>query len=154
MTGAVAKLAGSSNLEILDQSSFFSTLTRAQRGRIAQIAKLVNYPIQGEIYKLGEQAACCYVLVQGIVRFKLEAAGRSTSAGDFIRSGDVFGWSALVRNAQRRLGTASCVTACSILAIDGNEILKLMDRDTAMGYAVMTQVSQLMTSTLTALAAG
>ena len=29
-----------------------------------------------------------------------------------------------------------------------------MDRDTAMGYAVMTQVSQLMTSTLTALAAG
>jgi len=154
MTGAVAKLAGSSNLEILDQARFFSTLTGAQRDRIARIAKLVDYPSQRDIYKLGDKAACCYVLVRGVVRFKLEAAGRSTSAGDFIRSGDLFGWSALVRNAQRRMGTATCVAACSVLTIDGDEILHLMDRDTAMGYAVMAQVSLLMTSTLTALAAG
>ncbi len=154
MTGAVAKRAGSGNLEILEQARFFSTLTRTQRREIAQIAKLLDYPSQCDIYQLGDDAASCYVLVRGVVRFSLGAAGRSTSAGDFIRSGDLFGWAALVRNAQRRNGTASCVTTCSVLAIDGGELLHLMDLDNAMGYAVMTQVSLLITSTLTALAAG
>jgi CRP-like cAMP-binding protein len=140
--------------EILEQAAFFSSLTPAQRGRIAQIGDLLDYPSKCDIYKLGDKAECCYVLVRGVVRFKLELAGRSTPAGDFIRSGDLFGWAALLRNGQRRMGTASCVTPCSVLPINGDKLLQLMDADNTMGYRVMTQVSLLITSTLTALAAG
>ncbi len=154
MTAAVKKPASPSNLDILEHAGFFSMLTRAQRGQIARIARLVEHPSQYEIYKLGDDAVCCYVLVHGIVRFKLEAAGRCTSAGDLIRNGDLFGWSALLGNAQRRKGTASCVSACSVLTIDGTELVGLMDQDTVMGYSIMTQLSLLITSTLTALAAG
>lgn len=154
MTETVERRVQSSNLEILEQARFFSSLRPTQRSQVAQISKVVDYPIRCDIYQLGDKATFCYVLARGVVRFRLEAAGRSTTAGDFIRSGDLFGWAALVRNAQRRNGTASCVTACSVLAIDGGELLELMDRDSEMGYVVMTQVSLLITSTLTALAAG
>ena len=154
MIEAAAKLAGASIPEVLEQASMFCTLTRAQRGHIAQIATLVDYPSRCDIYRLGDVAECTYVLVHGVVRFKLQLGDRSTPAGDLIRSGELFGWSGIVRNARRRMGTASCVTPCTILAIDGDRFLQLMDQDSAVGYAVMSHVNVLITSTLTALAAG
>jgi toluene monooxygenase system ferredoxin subunit len=155
MIEAVAKLGNPGIVEVLEQAPPFSTLTRAQRSRIAQISELVDYPSQCDMYRLGDDADCVYVLVRGVVRFKLELGDRSTPAGDVIRSGEFFGWAAMVRGGtRRRVGTASCVTACSVLAIHGDKLLQLMDQDNAIGYAVMTHVNVLVTSTLTALAAG
>ncbi|MEO5766563.1 MAG: cyclic nucleotide-binding domain-containing protein [Casimicrobiaceae bacterium] len=153
-TEAVARLSGPAVQEILAQALPFSTLTRSQRGHIAQLSEFVDYPSQCEMYKLGDSADCCYVLVRGVVRFKLQLGDRWTPAGDLIRSGELFGWAAVVRDARRRMGTGSCMTACTVLAINGDKLLQLMDDDNAIGYAVMSHVNLLITSTLTSLAAG
>lgn len=155
MSEAIARVAHAGIAEVLDQAPPFSRLTRAQRGRIAQISEIVDYPSQCDLYRLGDVAEQVYVLVRGVVRFRLELGDRSTSAGGPIKSGDFFGWAAVVRGGtRRRVATASCVTGCSVLAINGDKLLQLMDQDTAIGYAVMTHVNFLITSTLTALAAG
>ncbi len=155
MVGAVAGLAGSvSPLEVIEQAGFFSSLTPGQRGRIATIAKALEFPTRRDIYKLGDSAEFCYVLVRGMVRFNLPVGNRTAAAGEIIRSGELFGWAALIRSAQRRMGTASCVTDCGVIAIDGNALLQQMDLDHSLGYAIMNRVCLLTTSTITALVTG
>lgn len=154
MAEASPSLAGSSPLEVVEHASFFSALTTRQRERVASVAKTVEFPGRSDIYKLGDRAEFCYVLVRGMVRFNLALGNRTASAGEMIRSGDLFGWAALIRSAQRRIATASCVTPCTIVAIEGDALLDLMDGDHSLGYAIMSQVSLLVTSTIAALVTG
>jgi CRP-like cAMP-binding protein len=53
-----------------------------------------------------------------------------------------------------RIATASCVTPCTVLAIDGDTLNDLMEQDTALGFQLMKQLNLLVTRTLTAFAAG
>jgi CRP-like cAMP-binding protein len=149
-----ASLAGLSPFEVIEQASFFASLTTSQRRRVASVGKMVEFPSHRDIYKLGDEAQCCYVLVRGVVRFNLALGNRTAAAGAIIRSGELFGWAALIRNAQRRIATASCVTDCGVVAIEGNSLLRLMDDDHSLGYAIMSRVSLLITSTITALVTG
>ena len=71
-----------------------------------------------------------------------------------MRRGEVFGWAALTPSCNLRIATASCLTPCSLLAVDGAGLMAHMEQDHTLGYRVMTQVTRLITSTLTAFAGG
>jgi toluene monooxygenase system ferredoxin subunit len=140
--------------EILASASFFRRMTSEQRAVLASLTDLHELPAGTEIYKVGDEAHFLYVLVDGMVRFSLPMGQRQATAGEIIRRGEVFGWAALIEGAQRRIATASCITACTALAIDGRMLIRLMANDHSLGYAVMREVSLLISSTLTAYAAG
>ena len=155
MADVVADLANwTLPLEVIEQSGFFSSLAPEQRENVASVAKFQEFPARSDIYRLGDTAVFSYVLVRGVVRFNLPIGNRTAAAGEIIRRGEFFGWAALVRGVQRRMGTASCVTACGVIAIDGEALLRFMDRDHSLGYAVMSGVSLLTASTITALVTG
>ncbi len=139
---------------ILARASFFRRMSPEQRAVLASLADLQELPAGTEIYKVGDEAHFLYVLVDGMVRFGLPMGQRQATAGEIIRRGEVFGWAALIEGAQRRIATASCITACTALAIDGRLLIRLMANDHSLGYAVMREVSLLISSTLTAYAAG
>ncbi len=103
---------------------------------------------------MGDAVDHFYVLADGMVRFTLGLGKRDTAAGDIIRRGDVFGWAPLVEGHTRRIATAYCLTACSVLAIDGAELIALMEADLGLGYALMKKLAVLLTSELVAFAAG
>lgn len=138
----------------LGTSAFFADLTAEQLRSLARLFRVEDYPQGSEIYNLGDRATDFYVLMDGLVRFTIGRGGRQASAGEVIRSGQVFGWAAVVERAQRRIATAYCLTPCKVLAADGNELLKLMDQDHSMGYHVMKQLTLLITGELTAFASG
>jgi len=140
--------------EVIGQARFFSSLTRAQRARVASFAKTREYAGRSDIYRLGDPAVSCYVLVRGMVRFTVPLGNRSATAGEIFRSGELFGWAALIRSKQHRMGTASCVSDCSVVEVDGDALLGLMDQDHSLGYALMSRVTLLMTSTITAIVTG
>lgn len=140
--------------EVLAQARFFSGLTRAQLDRVSAIARVERFPQDTRIYNLGDNADNFFVLADGMVRFTLGLGKRETSAGEIIRRGDVFGWAALIESAQKRIATAFCLTACEVIALDGNDLIALMENDHDIGYAIMKQLSVLLTSELTSFAAG
>ena len=151
-TAPGAAIAG--ELDVLGEARFFSGLARAQLARLALLARRAHYPQDTRIYSLGDPAEDFYVLADGMVRFTLGVGRRDTSAGEIIRRGEVFGWAALVETTQRRIATAYCLTACHVLALDGAKLLALMEEDHSLGYALMKQLSILLTSELKAFAAG
>jgi toluene monooxygenase system ferredoxin subunit len=139
---------------VLGQARFFAGLSAAQLGRVAALGRMRSFPQDTRIYTIGDAVDYFYVLAEGMVRFTLGLGKRETTAGDIIRRGDVFGWAPLVEGHTRRIATAYCLTACSVVAIDGSELVALMDAELGLGYALMKKLAVLLTSELTSFAAG
>lgn len=154
MSVAAIKPAPGSVPSVLGQARFFSALTPAQLERVTALARVERFPQDTRIYNLGDKADDFFVLADGMVRFTLGLGKRETSAGEIIRRGEVFGWAALIESAQKRIATAFCLTACDVIALNGNELIALMESDNSLGYTVMKQLSVLLTSELTSFAAG
>lgn len=139
---------------VLGQARFFTGLSAAQLGRVAALGRMRSFPQDTRIYTIGDAVDYFYVLAEGMVRFTLGLGKRDTTAGDIIRRGDVFGWAPLVEGHTRRIATAYCLTACSVVAINGSELVALMDDELGLGYALMKKLAVLLTSELTSFAAG
>jgi CRP-like cAMP-binding protein len=139
---------------LLGEARFFSGLSRPQLERVAAIARMRAFPQDTRIYTVGDAVDDFYVLADGMLRFTLGLGKRDTSAGDIIRRGEVFGWAPLVEGHPRRIATAYCLTACEVVAIDGAALNRLMEADSALGYALLKKLAVLLTSELVAFAAG
>src|SRR6185503_15938986 len=82
---------------------------------------------------------------------RVAALGRARSFPQDTRIytvGDVFGWAPLVEGHPRRIATAYCLTACEVIAIDGEALVRLMEGDPAFGYALLRKLAVLLTSEL------
>lgn len=139
---------------VLSQTDFFKELSAAQIVRIAALSEIQDCGEGQQIYRLGEPARAVYVLMKGNVRMAIAFGGRNANAGDIVRRGEVFGWAALTPRCNLRIATASCLTPCVFLAIDGASLIELMEQDHTLGYILMKQLTQLITGTLTAFAVG
>lgn len=139
---------------ILSQTGFFRDLSTEQLRKVAGLSRMQARGEGEQIYGIGEPAVSAYVLVDGMVRLAIGLGTRSASAGDILRRGQVFGWAALTPASNLRIATATCLTPCRFLALDGAELIALMDQDHTLGYRVMTRLNRLITGTLTAFAAG
>jgi len=143
-----------SGVEIVAATGFFAELTPAQRERVAALGHIETYRQDGQIYDIGDAATDFYVLVDGMVRFSIGLGSRRAAAGQVLRRGEVFGWAALVEQAPKRIASASCISPCSVLAINGDQLLLLMEADHSLGYRLMKQLNALITGNLTAFASG
>ena len=152
MTNESAKVL--TPVAILSQTAFFRELTPGQIERVAALSEMQQCERGQQVYRIGEPAKAIYVLVQGTVRMAVDFGGRNASAGDVVRRGEVFGWAALTPSCNLRIATASCLTPCSFLAVDGAGLVRLMEHDHTLGYRVMKQLTLLITGTLTAFAGG
>jgi toluene monooxygenase system ferredoxin subunit len=152
LSGAAAAEAGCA--DILAHTGFFSDLSPQQVQQTSQLARIEEYPQSSRIYGLGEPASDLYVLVDGMVRFTIGLGSRQTHAGQILKRGEVFGWAALVETAPKRIASALAITPCTVLVINGNQLLILMNQDHTLGYRLMSQLNALITGNLTAFASG
>jgi len=140
--------------DIIAQIGFFTGLGAGQIEQISAIGRIEEYPQDSRIYTIGETAADFYVLVDGMVRFTIGLGNRQTHAGQILKRGEVFGWAALVESAQKRIASALAITPCTVIAMNGDQLLMLMDQDHSLGYRIMKQLNVLITGNLTAFASG
>lgn len=139
---------------LLTQAKFFSDLGPAQRLQLAAISRIEHHAEGAPVYKIGDAAATFYLLLDGMIRFAISYGTRDAYAGEILRRGEVFGWAAITPVANVRIATASCITPCELLAIDGAQLRRLMEADHTLGYRLMTQLNIIITGTLTSFAGG
>lgn len=144
----------SAPIQILSQTGFFAGLSQAQLMQISAVCRLEAHAQGAHIYNIGQAATSLYILNRGMVRFAIRYGQRDACAGDILHRGQVFGWAALTPATNVRIATATCLTPCSILALDGARLRQLMDQDHTLGYKLMIQLNTLITCTLTAFAGG
>ncbi|MEO7728191.1 MAG: cyclic nucleotide-binding domain-containing protein [Burkholderiales bacterium] len=154
MTSPVTASVAPSGDEIVADTAFFAGLDPAQRARVAALGRVEDYRQDSQIYAIGDDATDFYVLVDGMVRFSIGLGSRRAAAGQVLRRGEVFGWAALVEQAPQRIASAFCITPCSVLAINGDQLLLLMESDHSLGFRLMQQLNALITGNLTSFASG
>ena len=154
MIEPVAASASPVSDDIVAGTGFFAELAAPQRARVASLGRIETYRQDTPIYNIGDAAADFYVLVDGMVRFSIGLGSRRTAGGQVLRRGEVFGWAALVEQAPQRIASAFCITSCTVLAINGDQLLLLMEADHSLGFRLMKQLNVLITSNLTSFASG
>lgn len=140
-------------VDVVRKTEFFRDLDDNQFGRVSDICQLTHFRKGTTIYEIGDPSRGFFILVDGKVRFTIGLGAMSTSAGQIIRCGEVFGWAALLSGEQPRLATAQCVTDAQVIAMPGLKLLALMEADHTLGYRLMQRLNALISGRLVNFAA-
>jgi CRP-like cAMP-binding protein len=141
-------------LRIIREAAFFHGLTDLHRLKVADISRLSTCEAGDSVYNIGDPARDLYVLIDGSVRLAIGLGQQYARGGDILRHGDVFGWAALTPHSPCRIASASCLSRCQFLSVDGAQLLARMEQDHTLGYRIMVQLTVLITGTFTAFVAG
>jgi CRP-like cAMP-binding protein len=128
-------------IALLKKTTIFGEVADATLGEIAAIAERRALDEGDAVYQLGDDALDVFVMESGRVRFTLGVGNRAGSSDSIMTEGQVFGWAAMLEDQPRRLATASCLEPSTLLAINGGDLLKIFDRDSAAGFRVMRQLA-------------
>ena len=121
----------------LGRTNVFAGLDQSTLERIAAICKTQDHDTNDVLYRPGDEAEDIYVLLSGRVNFTLVASGQSQRSGSVISSRMVFGWAALIPEHPSRVATAVCIEPSIILAINGADLLELLQSEPQAGFLVM-----------------
>ncbi|MBI2311852.1 MAG: cyclic nucleotide-binding domain-containing protein [Betaproteobacteria bacterium] len=117
--------------------------------RIAALARRESYAPGDVLYRLGDAADDLYIMVSGRVDHALGTGSGARTLNQTMKPGDVFGWSALMKDQYRRLAQATCTERAELLRIDGHALVGLLEADPATGGAVLSRFSTLITQDFT-----
>lgn len=131
------------------QTELFSGLGERTLSAIASLVRRQTFDKGCVIYKPGDPADHLCVLEAGRVLFTIGRDDRTSPAGFSLRTGEVFGWAALLDDQPHRIATATCLEKSTILLVDGRELVGILATDPAAGYLVMRRLASLITRHLT-----
>lgn len=114
---------------------------------IASITTEGDYEKGAMLYDVGDAADNIYVLVNGIVTFKNKLVLNYLNVQKVAGRSIVFGWAAVVAESAKRVGAAQCLEDSKILAINGRQLLDILDRDPKSGFLVMKRMCAVIANT-------
>jgi len=121
----------------LKKFPLFADLDPADLSLLANIGEYVHAAEGDVLFQAGGPARTLYVLEEGNVMVAFPDGRAITLHGP----GKVVGWSALVAPDQYR-ASIICLTDCSFIAFPGSELLRLVQRNAAMGTKIMRRLSE------------
>jgi CRP-like cAMP-binding protein len=99
---------------------------------------------EGEVLiQAGLPARTLYILKEG----NLMVAFPDGRAITFHKPGRVVGWSALV-SPTRSTASVTCLTDCTLITFPGSELLRLVQRNVAIGTKIMRNISKVLSRRL------
>ena len=129
--------------EELRKYEVFADLDPTELKFLANMAE-TTHAREGEVLiRAGMPARTLYILQQG----GLMVAFPDGRAITFHKPGRVVGWSALV-SPTRYTASVTCLTDCTLIAFSGSELLRLVQRNVAVGTKIMRKISQVLSRRL------
>lgn len=136
--------------EILKSFSLFSGLSETELGGIAKLCRERTYEGGSVIFTIGGSATDVYLLKTGKVDIQIEFKiydYEIITTVYTVGKGEIFGWSALVP-PHRLTASARCEGKTDVMMINGKELSECLEKDSRIGYAVMRNLSALISSRL------
>jgi len=134
----------------LKLASIFEGISDESQAALSSLARHETHAADSTIYEVGDPVEDLYLLENGRVEFVLGREDRTSPGGFMIRKGELFGWAALVAGQSRRIARATCKEDSTILALNGEQVRKVLENAPADGYRVMNNLVQLITRYLAA----
>ena len=110
---------------------------------IAEICTQESYEAGEKIYDLGAVADDVFIVSSGSVEHILSAETDASKHKKTMRSGDVFGWAAVLEGQSVRMAATASIEATQVLRINGKQLINLFRTDPAVGDVVMTRFATL-----------
>ena len=135
--------------ELLRELEFLRGLPDENVQELAELAALVEFPAQATIFRNGEPASCCYLIVDGCVL--LEICGPAVGCAQVltIGNGELLGWSPVLGQAQLT-ATARTLESTRAIALQGNEVVNYCEQNPGFGYEFMRCTALALAKRLTA----
>jgi CRP/FNR family transcriptional regulator, cyclic AMP receptor protein len=117
--------------------------------RFAGLATQVVYPAGAVIFREGEQSEQVHFVLSGRVGLEMLVPARGSVRLLTLSSGDLLGWSPLVRN-RAMTAAAIALEESRLLSMSGAALLAWCEEDPAVGFAVMRRLALSLSERLTA----
>jgi CRP-like cAMP-binding protein len=135
--------------QILRGVEFFRDIADEYLQRVAGISKIVEFPARHDIFREHEPAKDVYILIRGRVSLLICAPPVGCRQLMEVSDGELIGWSPLVGRS-RLSDTARTLTPTKAVAMDGEQILALCEKDARFGFEFMQRAAQTLASRLSA----
>jgi putative ABC transport system ATP-binding protein len=114
--------------DLLSRSELFSDLSKETLAEIAILCREITLAKGDFVFRIGDPSKELFILAEGCVDLGFAAVAADEPMGGAIReSGDVFGWGALVGEANYRLINAICVRQTRLITVDGLALMNLLE---------------------------
>ena len=132
-------------LDIYRRTMPFQILSEDMLRRVAQLGRHVSYGRDEAIYNVGGAADDIYIVIAGQVEHALAAGAQARRPVKMLGPGDVFGWAALLEKYPHRLAQAMCRENATIIRINGDQLLRVLEADPDAGDVVMSRFATMIT---------
>ena len=110
----------------LKQADLFWGMSQSVIQAITAKAERQEFQADEVVFRAEDAADCFYVLIKGKVRMELRGSGRSVYGSDKV--GEIFGWSALIRQ-NHYSATVICEAPTIVLRFDCDSVWQQLEHD-------------------------
>ena len=128
---------------LLQETPFFAPLARDHVALIAGCGSNTHFDEDEILFREGEDADTFYLVRHGVVAIETFVAARGTITIETVEAGEMIGWSWLFPPYRWHFDARALVPTRAT-AFDGACLREKCGRDPALGYALMTAVSQVL----------
>ncbi len=138
------------DIGILENIDIFKNFEVVEIEKVAEICATENYQVGENLFLEGDDATDMWIVLEGNVelRFEMPNAKISTSETALsshnkdIPESEVFGWSCFTEPYKMKLSAYCTSRRCKVLKINAAMLNKLMAKDTAIGFKIMSYIVQ------------
>ena len=130
---------------LLRRAMPFQVISDELLAEIAHLAQTRSYARGDMIYDHGDEAEDIYIVSSGAVEHVLKAGTDKPGLERVMRSGDVFGWAAVLEGRRVRLAKTVCLERTEVVQINGEELMQLIRRTPTTGDVIMSRFATMIT---------
>jgi NADP-reducing hydrogenase subunit HndB len=134
------------DLDFLRSVDVLKNLDDGKLVRIQDHCRENEFRQNEKLFGEGEDAACLWIVQKGQVDLRFDLPDRPTSTKNTISSifkFMTFGWSSLVSPNKYRLSAYSATQDCRVIQIEREDLVKIFEADSQIGYAVMSNLVEI-----------
>lgn len=132
------------DLEFLKGVDIFQGLNENQLSQIQSGCREIEYESGNRLFAEGDTADRLRIIIEGQVDLRFELPGRPSSEENTISSmtpAKTIGWSSFVPPYEYKLSAYCAGETCRILQIEKDYLLGLFEKDSQMGYTIISNLT-------------